>query len=252
MDTVAMCDLLEDLWSADNATQAYASLSKGLCDEGVSWVNYTYLDYSVESEQPGLDFWTNMPQRWMDHYNEHGMAAQDYSVRKVLSSSHYVPIITGSDFFPEMPDKRPGEPEVLLAVQDMIGMRAGFCGRLPDLQPNRCTGFMLGFNSRRRETLSLIRARGSLLALAMTGFHERMNILLRQQESPAHDRTLSDRQRDVLTGLAEGETPARIAERLRLAEATVGVHLANARRKLGARTNEQALVKAIMLGAINP
>jgi DNA-binding CsgD family transcriptional regulator len=43
----------------------------------------------------------------------------------------------------------------------------------------------------------------------------------------------------------------RIAERLGISRPTVELHLANARRKLGARTREQALAKAVALGLLD-
>jgi DNA-binding CsgD family transcriptional regulator len=43
----------------------------------------------------------------------------------------------------------------------------------------------------------------------------------------------------------------RIAERLGITRPTVELHLANARRKLRARTREQALAKAITLGLLD-
>lgn len=68
-------------------------------------------------------------------------------------------------------------------------------------------------------------------------------------EKPVH---LSGREVDVLTMLALGHRNDRIADRLGIAEVTVRAHLLSARRKLGARTREQALVQAVLKGFVCP
>lgn len=57
---------------------------------------------------------------------------------------------------------------------------------------------------------------------------------------------LSVRERDALSFLASGLRTARIAERMNIEPVTVNKHFASARRKLGARTREQALAMAIV------
>lgn len=56
---------------------------------------------------------------------------------------------------------------------------------------------------------------------------------------------LSAREREVLEWLSRGLQSVAIAERMRIEPVTVAKHLHNARRKLGARTREQALAIAV-------
>lgn len=63
---------------------------------------------------------------------------------------------------------------------------------------------------------------------------------------------LSAREREALAWLATGLQTARIAERMEIAIPTVEKHLMGARRKLGARTREQALALAIARGEVAP
>jgi DNA-binding CsgD family transcriptional regulator len=58
---------------------------------------------------------------------------------------------------------------------------------------------------------------------------------------------LTVRERECLIWLASGLRYDRIAERLGISLATVELHVANARRKLGARTREQAVAIAVAL-----
>lgn len=61
---------------------------------------------------------------------------------------------------------------------------------------------------------------------------------------------LTQRQREVLSLLAEGNQTARIAEKLGLSEPAVSQHFANARKALGAQTREHALAIALRDGLI--
>ncbi len=87
--------------------------------------------------------------------------------------------------------------------------------------------------------------------------------VLSSQYRPEHDPSdsrqlysfrsaLAPREREVLSWLATGCRTARIAERMGIEEVTVTKHLHSARRKLGARTREQALAIALRDGLIAP
>jgi len=62
--------------------------------------------------------------------------------------------------------------------------------------------------------------------------------------------TLTAREREALQWLSQGLLSAAIAERMRVTPVTVAKHLHSARRKLGARTREQALAIAVRDGLI--
>lgn len=61
-----------------------------------------------------------------------------------------------------------------------------------------------------------------------------------------HGKTLTKREVEVLTWLADGNRNDAIAHKMGLTEVTVRKHLLSARQKLGAATREEALVKAIL------
>lgn len=63
---------------------------------------------------------------------------------------------------------------------------------------------------------------------------------------------LSRREKDCLRGFSAGLRNNRIAEKLGISESTVEFHTINARRKLSAKTREEALCKALMLGILQP
>jgi DNA-binding CsgD family transcriptional regulator len=105
--------------------------------------------------------------------------------------------------------------------------------------PERGGRFQL-FLDEHRSTLTMIAHTAGL----------RIQQLLDEEE--ALSVKLSPREREVLLWLSRGLRNAQIAEQLWLSVAAVDLYLANARRKLGVATREQALVKAVMLGLITP
>lgn len=62
---------------------------------------------------------------------------------------------------------------------------------------------------------------------------------------------LTQRERECLTWLSRGMLYDRIAEMMKISTRTVEFHLANARKKLNAKTREQTLVMAIKEGMID-
>jgi DNA-binding NarL/FixJ family response regulator len=62
----------------------------------------------------------------------------------------------------------------------------------------------------------------------------------------------SPREREVLTLIARGATNTEIAERLVITDATVRTHVQHLRRKLGARTRAELVVRAYELGYAAP
>ena len=62
--------------------------------------------------------------------------------------------------------------------------------------------------------------------------------------------TLTPRERECLQFVATGLRVTEIAHRLALSEKTVDLHLANARRRLGARTRDEAVARALIGRAI--
>jgi len=75
-----------------------------------------------------------------------------------------------------------------------------------------------------------------------------MRILDDQLACETEPKSLSRRERQCLTLLAQGLRTQRIAERIAISPATVEFHFKNARKKLGALTREQALAISVQNG----
>jgi LuxR family transcriptional regulator len=95
-----------------------------------------------------------------------------------------------------------------------------------------------------------LQVRGPTLWLAALAADERMRALT--QLAVVRLASLSPREKECLEWLSAGLRNDRIAERMGIARPTVELHLVGARRKLSATTREQALVKALSFGLIDP
>jgi DNA-binding NarL/FixJ family response regulator len=67
-----------------------------------------------------------------------------------------------------------------------------------------------------------------------------------------HARFLTPRERTVLQGLVDGESTARLADRLAMREATVRTHVQNILAKLGVHSRVEAVAAAVADGLVSP
>lgn len=110
-------------------------------------------------------------------------------------------------------------------------------------------GMTIGSSQNGAEFFSAIAGKESTLLFAGMLFHQFSIGDVRRQQVGAQ--RLSSRERDCMAHLAGGLRTTRIAERLGLSEATVEMHLRNARRKLNAATAAQAVARAIVFGEVS-
>ena len=81
-------------------------------------------------------------------------------------------------------------------------------------------------------------------------YHNHASSMLVSEAIKRFSPTLTKREKEVLTWVANGKTTWETSEILSIGETTVLTHIENAKRKLGAPSRTQAVVKAIYLGLI--
>lgn len=81
-------------------------------------------------------------------------------------------------------------------------------------------------------------------------FHARVSELAARRADP-ETVSLTRREREVMTWVAQGKTAWEISEILKISEATVVFHCENAKRKLGAYNRSYAVARALSLGLLN-
>lgn len=241
--------LLDRLAAARSIEAAWSEAVAGFAAIGVAWCHHAYAPpaWSPPGAPARLRL-TTLPPSWTAHYEASGFSGTD-AVRRRCAHA-VAPFPVGEEFALALGDRAWARMCAEAAAIAGIG-----CGLAVPLRPAPGAaqgGFTL-----------LTRLHGAAFA-AWRGAHERAAVLaahaaaqriLELAEDPAAaaaQRRLSPRERECLLWLAAGLRNDRIAERLGIATATVALHLARARRKLGAATREQALAKALSLGLLAP
>lgn len=109
--------------------------------------------------------------------------------------------------------------------------------------------FAFTANMGRVEFERLYADRGAAFHLAGIGAFNRIRILANEEEAVRVG--ITDRERECLLWLSRGMQYDQIADRLGLRNVTVEFHIAKAKRKLNARTREQALIHAVQLNLLD-
>jgi DNA-binding CsgD family transcriptional regulator len=236
----SFADLLDALDRAGSPDEVWHSGSKWLAASGVEWCLYTY---TAERWVPGGQQrirYSSLPQAWMEHYAAQAFFRVDPAIRHCVDA--VTPMLTGVD--------APARPAGSARRMWEDALSAGFGGgitiplRLPG---SALGGFSLVTGMLGQEFVAWHKTHGRWATLAAHAIDQRVLTLAAPQAARPH---LSPRERECLTWLAIGLRHDRIAERLGITRPTVELHLANARRKLDARTREQALARAVALGLL--
>ena len=138
----------------------------------------------------------------------------------------------------------------MLDEMRIIGLKSGVLFPLPPQAGCPVAGLIAASPLSYRETCSLLEEEGQRLVALAHLFHSRASgELMRRRDGAA---ALTIRERDCLQVISRGERVTAIAHQLGLSEATVELHLRNARRKLGARSLPEAVARALLYRQIEP
>lgn len=126
---------------------------------------------------------------------------------------------------------------------DLLKQRNSVTFPMPDMDGRyRGAGVGIGFEDKGDTFLNHMDEACGILAVASFAAHSRIQLLLSNEREPS---PLSKRQGEVLQLMAAGFQLSAIADKLGIAKSTVNLHLAQLKKKLNAKTKEQALAIAI-------
>lgn len=210
--------------------------------ESLGFEHFLYgLRIAVSLSRPCQFVLSGYPKSWRSYYDEQGYMMIDPVL--VRAASSVVPF--GWD---EIERDKP-QIQRLFADAARFGLPHGLS------VPVHCVNGEFGVMSlARAQPLPEGSARIKLLQRAhwlTTIVQERMRQLILEGETSREPR-LTARERDCLRLAAQGLTATAIGERMNIAESTVVFHLNSAERKLGVRTRNHAIARAIAVGAIEP
>ena len=153
----------------------------------------------------------------------------------------------------EMDRRRFGEDAVdtihAKAAQDLMALRNALIIPIPTVGKRGSSGVSFYSTQDSERFEQLWRDKGLVFAYASHAAHLRMQQL---RVTPQPTAALTTREIDCLLWTARGLRAKEIAHKLDIREVTVGLHLANARKKLEAKTLPEAVVRAVMTRAITP
>ena len=168
--------------------------------------------------------------------------------------SQLAPLRTGSAHLDRYAYLPASARRLVREAADRTGFTAGVSMPVLAAPGGRGQGWNLMAEGGADELDAILRAHGNTLALAAHLIHARLLAVAGPQAGPPSSLRknpaprLTPRERDCLAFIADGLRTAELAHRLGVTEATVEFHLANARRKLGARTRDHAVAIAIRMG----
>lgn len=233
-EALPMCDDAPAVWalSAD-------------CFAALGFDRVLYLDsQAVAGASATMTVLSSFSYGWLSHYQASGYAADDPFPRYCATT--YQPRRTGIDHLSEHAYLAAPERRIILESAD-DGFRSGISCTTRLMGPAGFSAWNLGSTLPAGEVSRLLLRHGDQVRLLAHCVHDRLHHV-----AAPNAPQLSGRERQCLERLCRGSRVTQIADDLRLAEVTVSLHLANARRKLGARTREEAVARALAWRLIQP
>ncbi|OCC23622.1 hypothetical protein MB02_10655 [Croceicoccus estronivorus] len=244
LDVAAFCDVMEE---AIDFNGRWDGLTKYLGRYGADQVNYGVLDnISFNMNEAPVTFISTMNPEWITYYGEQRLDLHDPHVGFVREG-RLAPYRWSEEVLPHVDGFL--ERDVVAQTVD-AGLRAQINVIAPD--PLGITGpiagVTIGSSLQSREFFGCVGKKDLILATAATIFHH--HVIGEVRRSQVGAKPLTGRERDCMAYIATGLRTTRIAEKLRLSEVTVEMHLRNARMKLRASTTPQAVARAMIFGDI--
>lgn len=239
-----LIDALDDLLSARDAQTRWAAAEDVADRMGVTSILVAEVDYKTQNAS-----WisTNMPTVWMEEYLHEDYLSEDPLVLGLSKQPGRILLHCGTALRDDMSSTKAWSMNHGLKT---VGYETLMCSRFGGFS-GFGTSVTLAYADETPEQIQQDLASRDLLSALLTttispDFTPKDKIYHPRARSP-----LSDRQREVLSLLAEGMMTSRIAEKLGISETAVTQHFAKARKVLGANTREHALAIAMSRGLIS-
>ena len=235
-------DLIEALNEAQTPAAAMRAFDSFAREFGADSTCYGYLDAEGKKHA-----WSSTAAAWRDRYSANGLDKADPEFRvetRPFSGTGF----RMSDGFPGL--ERDEEANQLYSEARLYG----FTGELfvPDQSPDGLRDFAtinVLTSLPNRSLKKWIQNEGTKLRLAGISVAARIREL--RVDDSTSQLELSPREIEVLQLLSRGLRVARIAEKLELSNKTVEFHISNARRRLNAKTRDQAIAIAVSRGLLH-
>lgn len=238
----SIADLSASLREAAGGTARWAAIERHFKANGFSSLRYLQVAFPGSGRPMPFAFNSNLPQHYLDRCATGSLKSADPAHGHAAMS--LVPMHLGHEFL----DRAECDPEVFSFYADLrdIGCHSSIVIPLWESGRGAIRLIQAGCNLKRPEYERYL---ASHLAELVTAAHLAGDAMLTAE--PVNG-PLSPREREVLQLLAAGYLNDGIAGRLNLSLPTVKLHIRNARQKLGAKTREMAIARAVKLRLIDP
>jgi DNA-binding CsgD family transcriptional regulator len=236
-------DFITRLEGMQSVERAWAEVMPFFQGHGIEQIAYSFTNPGTLPRDDSSDytFIHTLPEWWMDRYWVEGLIHHDPCIDAAILSTR--PVSIGIDYAKTWPQKLTADNLSFLDDAVDIGMRTGIAMSLRPSRSNGFGGMALITLMRRHEFEKLISA--SELQLYVASYYSDAHIQRLIAKKDCKFEALTPREQDCLRWLALGHRRERIAGKMKVTEVTVDFHMANIRRKLNARTREQAIAIAI-------
>ena len=193
-----------------------------------------------------VDILTNFPQYWLDHYIDQKYERIDPFFTHCCNE--YASVKMGIDYIDRYEYLSPAQTKLIQEASE-AGSYAGFSVTFKPMSKKGAGGWILSSSLGKVEVEKIAREHKKTLALASLFARE---ALVKTQNNVTSEVSLSPRETECLLWLIHGLRTKEIAHQIGVRPVTVELHLNNAKQKLGARTREQAVAKALTMQLITP
>ena len=240
-------DLLTGLDNRSGQDAAYIETKRFFENLGFNYVNILL---ASKSSGP-LGIYTNMRSDWLTHYMSEGYDACDPLVELAAAQDVTRLCDPFSNQFLSTRDKNKSN-KMLLEVQEEGLVSSLVISRHSSIS-DQYVGFNLGSELDRSKAQGLISANTEAIRLGTALTQVALIEDLEKKGNGAHwlpfrktRSLLSEREAEVLKWLSEGFRNDRIADIMGISNANVNFHVISTKRKLGAKTREQAVAIALI------
>jgi DNA-binding CsgD family transcriptional regulator len=240
----SLADYTDRLKHAVDAEEVWRLSLSHFGDRGAAWLYHGYTAPLWHHDRSVYFSYSSIPADWDRYREQQGYRHHDPAVRHCARSSAPFPFGTGLEGARYTAPVRKMYAEsadwgahcgVAFPLRNVPGSPVG---AMVCITRMRAPEFQIWWNESRWE----LQIASLALDARLLQFHCPADVVP----------DLSARERECLLWLASGLRTDRIAHRMGISSSAVDLYLANARRKLGARTRDQALLKAVLLGMLTP
>ncbi len=242
-----LVDLLTGLDNRSGQDAAYIETKRFFESLGFNYINIVL---ASPSDGP-LGMYTNMRADWLNHYVSEGYNECDLLVDLVADQD--VMQLCDPLSNQSLPSRDKNKTDRMLLEVQEEGLVSSLVMSRHSSISDRYVGFNLGLELDRSKAEKLINANTDEIRLGAALTQVALIEDSEFKDSGPHwlpfrkiRSLLSERETEVLKWLSEGFRNDRIADKLGISNATVNFHVISAKRKLGAKTREQAVAIALM------